>query len=275
MKRTYSLAYLTSCQVTPPVAMQVAADLGYQQVGFRLLPNMPGGPQQFMIDRPEVLRETLAVQRATGVQVCDLELIRIGAEFDARAYLPLFEVGAALKAKHVLVAGDDTDEDRLANSYATLCELMRPFNLTADLEFMPWTALKDVKTTRRVIEAAGNPSNAGILVDALHFGRSTTTLEDIRTIPRDWLHYAQICDAQAGLNFTTEQMIHTARCERLLVGEGNIDVKGLFAALPQDLPVSVEVVHLERMAKQSPAEWARLCLENAVATLEPQFGAAK
>lgn len=268
-KRTYSLAYLTSCHVTPPEAMRLAADLGYQQVGFRLLPNMAGGPQQFMIGQPEVLRETLTVQKDTGVQVCDLELIRIGANFDASDYLPLFEIGAALKARAVLVAGDDTDEARLANSYAQLCELMRPFKLTADLEFMPWTALKDVKTTRRVIEAAGSPANAGILVDALHVGRSTTTLDDIRAIPRALLHYAQICDAQAGLNFTTEQMIHTARCERLLAGEGNIDVKGLFAALPQDLPVSVEVVHLERMKHHGQRAWARLCLENAVATLEP------
>jgi sugar phosphate isomerase/epimerase len=64
-------------------------------------------------------------------------------------------------------------------------------------------------------------------------------------------------------------MIHTARSERLLAGEGNIDVKGLFAALPQDLPVSVEVIHNERMAKHGQTEWARMCLQNAIATLEP------
>ncbi len=268
MKRNYSLAYLTSCLVTPAKAMQLAADLGYQQVGFRLLPNMAGAPQQHLIGQPEALRETLAVQKATGVTVMDLEIIRIGDNFDAAAYRPLLEIGAALKAQAVLVAGDDTNEARLADGYAKLCELMQPYGLTADLEFMPWTAVKDVKTARRVIEAAGSPPNAGILVDALHFGRSTTTLDDIRAIPRSLLHYAQICDAERGLGFTTEQMIHTARAERLLAGEGNIDVKGLFAALPQDLPVSVEVVHHQRMAQHGQTEWARLCLENAIATLE-------
>lgn len=269
MKRNYSLAYLTSCQVSPPEAMQLAAGHGYQQVGFRLLPNAPGAPQQFMIGKPEVLRETLAIQKATGVRVLDLEIIRIGEGFDPQRHVPLFEIGAALGAQAVLIAGDDTDEARLAESYARLCELMRPYRLTADLEFMPWTAVKDVKAARRVIAAAGHPANAGILVDALHFGRSTTTLDDIRAIPRELLHYAQICDAQAGLHFSIEAMVHTARCERLLVGEGNIDVTGLFAALPQDLPVSVEVVHLERMAKHGPAAWAQICLDNAVATLEP------
>lgn len=268
-KRIYSLAYLTSCQVSPPEAMQLAADQGYQQVGLRLLPNLPGAPQQFMIGQPEVLRETLAIQKSTGVQVLDLEIIRIGDVFEPQQYLPLFEVGAALGAQAVLIAGDDTNEARLAESYARLCELMRPYKLTADLEFMPWTAVKDVKAARRVIAAAGQPANAGILVDALHFGRSTTTLDDIRAIPRELLHYAQICDAQAGLNFTTDEMIHTARSERLLAGEGNIDVKGLFAALPQDLPVSVEVVHFERMAQHGQQAWTQICLANAVATLEP------
>jgi sugar phosphate isomerase/epimerase len=74
------------------------------------------------------------------------------------------------------------------------------------------------------------------------------------------LHYAQICDAQAGLNFSTEQMIHTARCERLLPGDGNIDVQGLFDALPADLPVSVEVVNFGREANTSVHDWAAECL---------------
>ncbi len=260
MSRLYSLAYLTSYTLTPPQAVRLAGELGYAYVGLRLLPNAAGAPQQFLIGQPEVLRETVATQKDTGVGVFDLEIIRIGEGFDARSYLPLLEAGAALKAKAVLVAGDDTHEARLADSYARLCELMAPYNMTADLEFMPWTAVPDANTALRIITAAGRPANAGILVDALHVGRSGTTLDDIRAIPRDLLHYAQICDAEAGTHFSTEEMIHTARCERLLPGEGSIDVKGLFQALPHDLPVSVEVVHLERMAQMGPLAWARHCL---------------
>jgi sugar phosphate isomerase/epimerase len=82
------------------------------------------------------------------------------------------------------------------------------------------------------------------------------------------LHYAQICDAEAGLHFSTEQMIHTARCERLLPGEGTIDVKGIFAALPADLPVSVEVVHFDRMAQMGLLAWAGQCLRASRVFLE-------
>jgi sugar phosphate isomerase/epimerase len=55
-------------------------------------------------------------------------------------------------------------------------------------------------------------------------------------------------------------MIHTARCERLLPGDGTIDVQGLFNALPADLPVSVEVVNFGREANTSVQDWAAECL---------------
>ena len=261
MSRIYSMAYLTSSLCTPPQAVRLASELGFSYVGLRLLPNAAGAPQQFLIGQPEVLRETVAIQQDTGVGVFDLEIIRIGDGFDPQTYLPLLETGAALKAKAVLVAGDDLVESRLTDGYARLCELMAPYGMTADLEFMPWTAVPDAKAALRIVNAAGKPANAGILVDALHVGRSTTTLDDIRAIPRDLLHYAQICDAEAGLHFSTEQMIHTARCERLLPGEGTIDVKGIFEALPGDLPVSVEVVHVDRMAQMGQLAWARQCLD--------------
>jgi sugar phosphate isomerase/epimerase len=260
MSRTYSLAYLTSNRCTPTEAIVIAAAQGYASVGLRLWPNAPGAPQQHLLDHPDVLRETQAAQRDTGVAVFDLEIIRIGESFDPHTWDALYDAGAALGARAMLVAGDDGDEARLSESYARLCEVMAPYRMTADLEFMPWTAVPDARAAMRVVQRAGTPANAGILVDALHFGRSHTTLEDIRAIPRALLHYAQICDAQAGTHFTIEQMIHSARCERLPPGEGDIDLRGLFGALPADLPISVEVVNLEREKLVSPAQWAAACL---------------
>lgn len=260
MTRIYSLAYLSSHRCTPAEAIGVAAKTGYSFVGLRLWPNAVGAPQQHLLGQPDALRETLAAQADTGVGVFDLEIIRIGEQFDPHTWDALYDAGAALKAKAILVAGDDTNEARLTENYARLCEVMKPFGMTADLEFMPWTAVKDANAALRIVQGAGSPANAGILVDALHVGRSTTTLDDIRAIPRELFHYAQICDALAGLNFSTEQMIHTARCERLLPGDGTIDLQGLFDALPADLTVSVEVVNFGREANTSVKDWAAECL---------------
>ena len=274
MPRSYSLAYLTANTLTPPQAVRLAAELGYHQIGLRLLPNTASAPQQFLIGQPAVQRETVAALNDTGVGVFDLEIIRIGAGFEPQTYLPLLDAGAALKAKAVLVAGDDTDLARLTDNYARLCALMQPYGMSADLEFMPWTAVPDARAALRVVEGAGRPRNAGILVDALHVSRSGTTPDDLRAIPRELLHYAQICDAptaaQIGRAFTVEEMIHTARCERMLPGEGGIDLKALFAALPSDLPVSVEIPHELRLALVGQTGWARQALAASRALLEPQ-----
>jgi sugar phosphate isomerase/epimerase len=274
MTRTYSLAYLTAHTLTPPQAVRLAAQLGYRHVGLRLLPNAAGAPQQFLIGQPAVLRETVAAIKDTGVGVFDLEIIRIGADFDPRNALPLLEAGAELAARAVLVAGDDTDLPRLSERYARLCELMLPFGLSADLEFMPWTAVPDAQAALRVVDRAGRPANAGILVDALHVSRSNTSMADLRAIPRELLHYAQIADAptkkQVGRPFTVEEMIHTARCERLLPGAGGIGLRALFEALPGELPVSIEVPNVARLAEIGQTEWARQALAASRALLDAQ-----
>ncbi|MEY2809466.1 MAG: hypothetical protein RLZ66_977, partial [Pseudomonadota bacterium] len=45
-QRSYSLAYLTVDTCTVPEAIDIAAALGYADVGLRLLPNAPGAPHQ-------------------------------------------------------------------------------------------------------------------------------------------------------------------------------------------------------------------------------------
>jgi sugar phosphate isomerase/epimerase len=266
MSETFSLAYLTQLDLPPAQAIAVAARTGYQFVGLRLLPAAPGGMAYPLMDDPRGRAETLAAIRNTGVGVFDLELIRLDPTFRASDYLSFFEVGAELGAKAILVAGNDADEARLTASFAALCEACAPFGLSADLEFMPWTTVPDARSASRLVTAAAQP-NGAILVDALHFARSRSCLADVAAIPRDRLNYAQICDAPAAIPDTVEGLIHTARCERLLPGEGGIDLAGLFATLPDDLPISVEIPNDQRAPALGPEEWARQALAASRAVL--------
>jgi sugar phosphate isomerase/epimerase len=264
MKREYSLAYLSACHSTVNEALQIAAQAGYSGIGIRLLPNSLGAPCQKMLGEPALLRQARAIQADTGVKVFDLEIIRIGEAFEIERYTAFLEAGAALGARAVLVAGDDNNLARLSEHYGRLCERLKQYQLSADLEFMPWTGVPDAMSALQVVQMANFPANAGILVDALHVDRSGTTPAQIASLPRHLLHYAQICDASdalaLGRALSTQEMIHTARCERLQPGEGAIALAPLFAALPSDLPISVEVVHLERMRQLSALEWAKQCL---------------
>lgn len=259
MPPSYSLAHLTTEGLTPPEALDVAARTGYQYAGIRLLPAAPGGLAFPLMDDRALLRETRARIADTGVGVFDLELIRLDEHFTPERYLRFFEVGAELGAQAVLVAADDPDPERLVASYAALCEAARPYGLSGDLEFMPWTTVPDLTTARHVVERADQP-NGGILIDALHFDRSASQHEQLASIPRAWLHYAQLCDGPAEKPATDEGLIQAARRERWLPGEGGIDLAGLWQCLPRDLPVSVEIPHQRRIAELGQERWAREAL---------------
>ncbi|MGL5736270.1 MAG: sugar phosphate isomerase/epimerase family protein [Beijerinckiaceae bacterium] len=259
MARIFSLAFSTPGAMPAPDMVTLAADAGFDAVGFRMLPAAPGGPVQALIGDTLLLRETLARLKDTGLTVVDAEIVRINAAFDVAATQPFLETAAALGARHILVAGDDPDEARLIGNYAAFCQAAARYTLTADLEFMPWAAVKSAGDALRVVRAAAQP-NSGIIVDALHVARSATTLADLAAIPRDLLHYAQLCDARGPTPATDEGLIYTARCARLLPGDGDGDIAGMLGALPPDLPIGVEIPNDAERARLGVSEWARRTL---------------
>jgi sugar phosphate isomerase/epimerase len=262
----FSLAYLTAPDLSPPDMIHAAYRAGYQYAGVRLLPASPGGPVWPLMEDIALLAETRAAIKATGVKVFDIEIIRIGANFHPKAHGRFLETCAALGASAILVAGDDPDEARQTANYAAFCEAAAPFKLTADIECMPWTEIKNVAQATRIAVNSGQP-NAGVLVDALHWARSGSTVADVAAIPPHLLHYCQLCDAAAEIPKTHEGMLHTARLERFLPGEGGIDLAGLLHVLPDDLPISLEIPNEMRRPSLGSEEWGRQALAAAKAVL--------
>ena len=109
MEPYLSLAHLTVLDLPPPEVIRVAAEAGCRAVGLRLLAVAPGAAGYPLQDDPALLRETLAAMAATGVAVADLEIVMLRPETRVADFLPFFEAGAKLGAKHVLVAGYDPD----------------------------------------------------------------------------------------------------------------------------------------------------------------------
>jgi len=266
MTRAFSLSYLTCLDEPPPKAVVIASQAGYDFVGFRLLPAAPGGLAHNLMDDPGSLAETLTAMRDTGMRVFDLELIRLNDRFKAQDYLRFFEVGAKLGAHSVLVAGDDADEARSIGSFGALCRAAAQFGLSADLEFMPQTQVRDVAAALRILEQAGQP-NSALIVDALHFARCGSSLAELAAIPRRWMNYLQICDAPAEIPASLDGLNYTARRERLLPGEGEIDLVEIFGALPRDLPISVEIPNEKQAPAHGPIGWARRALDASKALL--------
>lgn len=249
---SFSLAALTVLELAPPALVEVAAVCGYDHVGIRLLPSAPGGIAYPLMDDEAGLKETIARLDATGVTVADLEVVAFRPETEIASFSAFFETGARLRAKHILVAAYDPVLDRFADRFAAFCEAAAPFGLSADLEFMPWTSVPDLATARGIVEQVGK-ANAGVLVDALHFDRSGSSIADIAKIPTGQLHYWQLCDGPAERPSTTEAMMLAARTERMFPGEGGIDLVTLARAMPREITISIEVPTLE-LAKTIDAQ---------------------
>jgi sugar phosphate isomerase/epimerase len=228
MKRPIGLAALTCIELTPPQLVSAAAAAGYDCVGLRLI----GIPGQTMpaFDQRE-LEQRLA---DTGVKVLDVEIFRLDPDVDLAAFEPALAVSQRVGASEILVHGADPDEARLVDSFGRLCELAGRYGLRANLEPMPWVAVSSVAKAKRLLQG----TDGALLVDAIHFFRIGGRFDELEGAP---LRYLQFCDAHPGRPADMQEIIRQARGDRLLPGEGALDLRGLLRALPADLPMSLEI----------------------------------
>ena len=135
----------------------------------------------------------------------------------------MMECAGELGARFALAQIPDHDRKRAIDSFATLCELAAPHDLVVGLEFLPWGPTDDLAAAVEIVMGADQP-NGGIVVDTLHFCRSTSTVDQIRVLPPSLFPYVQLCDAPRYTPFTDEGLIHTAREARYFPGEAGLEL---------------------------------------------------
>jgi sugar phosphate isomerase/epimerase len=255
MPHELSLAHLTCLGASPPALVALAGRCGYRHVGLRLT-EVTGGDAWPIISDTGLLAETEAEMRACGVGVLDVELARLRPDTRMRDFVPMLETAARLGARHVLTQGHDDDWLRLARNFAAFCDLAARYDMTADLEFLTWTGVRGVAEAWALIQVAQR-DNAGLMIDTLHFARSGCRLHELEAIPSSRFHYIQLADAAGPPPDTKEGLIFTAREDRLLPGEGDIDLEGILARLPADIPIAVEIPNSALAARMSDDQ--RVC----------------
>jgi len=110
MTHVYSLAYLTTAPMAPPDALVLAAKLGYQAIGVRIAPALRGGDFSPLVTDPAMLGASIRRIEDTGVSIFDVEIARLGADFKVDSFASFLETAGKLKARAILVAGNDPDE---------------------------------------------------------------------------------------------------------------------------------------------------------------------
>jgi sugar phosphate isomerase/epimerase len=99
------------------------------------------------------------------------------------------------------------------------------------------------------------------MVDMHHFHRAGDNPADLDALPREWFHFAHLCDAPAEIPTERQEMIRILREARLYVGEGGIDVASILAHIPQGTVYSIELPNKAYHEEMGYAEHATRCLE--------------
>lgn len=262
MKHDYSLAHLTAVVLPPVDLIEVAAKTGYDYVSLRLSRVTPQEPLYPLITSRTAMAVTKAKLAATGVKVWDVELARMDPSHDAQSYLPMLEATAELGAHHVICQLPDPDRERAHARFAELCDLAKPLGIDISLEFPWWTETGNLETSVTALKTI-NRSNAGILVDMLHFFRSKSSLEQLKKLPREWFKFAHVCDGLAAHPQDMAATLHEARSDRLFPGDGEFGVKEILACLPDPITYSLEIPGDALAAEIGFEEYARRALQTA------------
>lgn len=265
MARKFSLAHLTVLGWNPVEMIYNASAIGYDYVSVRTISMGVNRESDFDISQNKKLfNDMRAAMDETGMQIYDIELARVADGVDVRSYEGPFEAAAKLGAKGMISSIWTDNKAFYTEQFAALCDLAAQYDLQVNLEFPTWASVWNLEGVMEVLDTV-KKDNAGVMVDTLHAYRSKVSTEELAQLPKRLLNLAHICDGPAEIpdRSDKEALIFTGRDARYYVGEGAIDIAGIVKTLREDTVLSIELPHVERVAKYGFYEHAKRCLGTA------------
>lgn len=174
--------------------------------------------------------------------------------------LRLCEEVGAMSLSAIGTGASDVALEALPEYFAGVCDRASEFGADVHLEFIPFTAIRDLRTAWQIVYAADRP-NGGLVFDTWHFFRSTPDYETLGAMPGERILQVQLDDASA--EPAGELREETQR--RLLPGAGELDLPRVLRALDAIgalRSVGPEVINTELAALPIP-EAAELALERS------------
>lgn len=249
----------TSLQDSGPLDyIDATVAAGYDGIGLRVH-RSPGLPFHPVVGDAALIREMKA--RLAGLPVFDLYSFYLEPGTDVASFAPAMELGASFGAKYATVMGADTDWSRQRDNFVRTCDLAKQYGLICSLEFAVIRPLATLPQTVRLIEESKR--EAVMCIDPLHLARSGGTPADVQALPTKYFPYAQISDGVLEPGEPNPALFgKLGMGQRKLPGEGTLPLRELLAALPEDVPLSVELPHALAPAGTSATDWARMTLHS-------------
>lgn len=260
MSHILSLAAGTLPEFLPDQIARAAGQSGFGHVGFTI------EPEQWT---PEQAKATKAALRQYNLSVLDVEVVWIpegGVLTDVHRLI--IDAGAELGAPNVLVVSAEPDPDQTASALHQLCEWAAPADMRVSLEFLMITAVRSLGDALDIVKRCDH-SAAAVLIDSLHFQRAGHSAADLKDVDRNLLTYSQICDGNLQCADDYDSYLDDAVDLRSAPGEGELPLPDIMAALPPNIPLSLEVrSKTYRDAHPDPTDRAKAVRQKSLAYFE-------
>lgn len=253
--RRLSLAHLTFIDADPVGLIDAGAAGGFDCIGLRIVPPMPNDRLVPVVGDLSMQRRIRARLADTGVTIMDVEAVWLMPETDVGSLRPALDVAVELGASFVVAAGNDPDWARMTNNLGRLAEACAERRLRLMLEFIPYSHVSTLAAAHRLLSEA-SPTDAGLLVDAIHLSRSGGHPSDLARYDPALFSYFHLCDMPAALPPESELRAES-RGDRLYPGEGGLWLREFVAAFAPGTPAALEAPS-RRHADLRLAERARL-----------------
>jgi sugar phosphate isomerase/epimerase len=250
----------TTLQDTAPIEyIEATIAAGYDGIGLRVH-RSPGLPFHPVVGNAALVGEMKQRIADAGLEVLDLYSFYLEPDSDVATFAGAMELGAAFGAKYATVMGADQDWSRQRDNFVRTCDLAAQFGLTCSLEFAVIRPLATLPQTVQLITEARR--EAVICIDPLHLARSGGSPADVKRLDAKYFPYAQISDGILDPGEPNPALFGKLGLgRRAMPGEGKLPLRELLAALPADIPLSVELP--QALGKGTTArEWARTALES-------------
>lgn len=241
-KRPIGIDHLTALSLEPLTFLGAAGEAGFASVSLRTI-HITGGVPLWHEARIDV-RGIQRVTQEYGTAVHAIEAVAINASLsqNVRSLAAQLEQGAALGAALLYSFIDDEDLSRASDTLGELVLTAREFGLGTLIEPMPY---RSVGTLAQATQIASNAGADGVVVDALHAMRGGTDAADISKLDAAQLRVLQLCDAprlapRATPSSGLHALMHEARYDRRLPGEGELPLTEFVAAMPADALFTIE-----------------------------------
>ncbi len=244
--RPLTLAHL-ALSTTPEETIDAAAAAGFPAAGVRICARRPGDPFPGtpLLGRTDAAQALCRRAADLGIRISNVSAYQFYPDVGWDDVAPAIDVAHALGAPIVVANGFDTDLPRFTALLARYCAAAHAAGIRVALEFLPYSAVRDLDAALRVVLDCGAP-NAGVLVDALHLDRSGAAPADLARISASRITFAQLCDARRWSGPRTDALLLTeARTARLPAGEGELPLFAFLDALPPDLEIEYEVARAD------------------------------